>query len=141
MEGKKNSDEIDGQLGFHGRFWTCLRKGHLKNVLIFLLSNLQISKLHTWSVGLLFFMNLKLFLCFFSNFHGGCMCFFIPNVDRSHCLVKLLDWGDDDANDSNINALRSTFNQEVAVWHNLDHPNVTKVESRSTIHPSVLIWI
>ncbi|KMZ70586.1 Protein kinase superfamily protein [Zostera marina] len=55
----------------------------------------------------------------FGTVHRGVYC-------GQDVAVKLLDWGDDDANDSNINALRSTFNQEVAVWHNLDHPNVTK---------------
>ncbi|OAY78950.1 Serine/threonine-protein kinase HT1 [Ananas comosus] len=41
--------------------------------------------------------------------------------------VKLLDWGEDGfATDAETAALRSSFQQEVAVWYKLDHPNVTK---------------
>jgi len=43
--------------------------------------------------------------------------------------VKLLDWGEDGiATAAETAALRASFQQEVAVWHKLDHPNVTKVE-------------
>lgn len=43
-------------------------------------------------------------------------------------LVKLLDWGEDGlATAAETAALRTSFRQEVAVWHKLDHPNVTKV--------------
>lgn len=42
--------------------------------------------------------------------------------------VKLLDWGEDGhRSEQEIAALRAAFAQEVAVWHKLDHPNVTKV--------------
>ncbi|KAB1218133.1 Serine/threonine-protein kinase HT1 [Morella rubra] len=42
-------------------------------------------------------------------------------------IVKLLDWGEDGiATSSETAALRASFQQEVAVWHKLDHPNVTK---------------
>nr|POF16713.1 serine/threonine-protein kinase sty17 [Quercus suber] len=42
-------------------------------------------------------------------------------------IVKLLDWGEDGMNTGAQNAaLRASFRQEVAVWHKLDHPNVTK---------------
>ncbi|KAK2980632.1 hypothetical protein RJ640_011440, partial [Escallonia rubra] len=41
--------------------------------------------------------------------------------------VKLLDWGEDGmATTAETAALRASFRQEVAVWHKLDHPNVTK---------------
>jgi hypothetical protein len=39
------------------------------------------------------------------------------------CIVKLLDWGEDGFATENETA----FKQEVAVWHELGHPNVTKV--------------
>ncbi|KAK6239169.1 hypothetical protein QUC31_004638 [Theobroma cacao] len=42
-------------------------------------------------------------------------------------LVKVLDWGEDGiATAAEAAALRASFRQEVAVWHKLDHPNVTK---------------
>ncbi|KAK4558338.1 hypothetical protein RGQ29_007898 [Quercus rubra] len=41
--------------------------------------------------------------------------------------LKLLDWGEDGiATAAETAALRASFRQEVAVWHKLDHPNVTK---------------
>ncbi|KAL8153692.1 hypothetical protein V2J09_011452 [Rumex salicifolius] len=41
--------------------------------------------------------------------------------------VKVLDWGEDGmVTDAEAAALRASFEQEVAVWHKLDHPNVTK---------------
>ncbi|KAJ4957200.1 hypothetical protein NE237_013983 [Protea cynaroides] len=47
--------------------------------------------------------------------------------DGQDVAVKILDWGEDDiATTSDIASLRATFLQEVAVWHKLDHPNVTK---------------
>ncbi len=47
----------------------------------------------------------------------------------SDIIVKLLDWGEDGMTTSAQNAaLRASFRQEVAVWHKLDHPNVTKVK-------------
>lgn len=43
--------------------------------------------------------------------------------------MKVLDWGEDGlATAAETAALRSSFQQEVAVWHKLDHPNVTKVK-------------
>lgn len=43
-------------------------------------------------------------------------------------LVKLLDWGEEGhRTEAEIQSLRAAFTQEVAVWHKLDHPNVTKV--------------
>ncbi|RVX20704.1 Serine/threonine-protein kinase HT1 [Vitis vinifera] len=45
--------------------------------------------------------------------------------DRAY--LKLLDWGEDGlATAAETAALRTSFRQEVAVWHKLDHPNVTK---------------
>lgn len=47
----------------------------------------------------------------------------------SSIIVKILDWGEDGiATAAETAALRSSFRQEVAVWHKLDHPNVTKVK-------------
>ncbi|KAJ6816981.1 serine/threonine-protein kinase HT1-like [Iris pallida] len=47
--------------------------------------------------------------------------------DGQDVAVKLLDWGEDGlATDAETAALRASFQQEVAVWHKLDHPNVTK---------------
>lgn len=43
-------------------------------------------------------------------------------------IVKLMDWGEDGfARNAETVALRETFQKEVAVWHKLDHANVTKV--------------
>lgn len=45
-------------------------------------------------------------------------------------IVKLLDWGEDGmSTTAETTALRASFQQEVAVWHKLDHPNVTKVRT------------
>lgn len=42
--------------------------------------------------------------------------------------MKVLDWGEDGiATAAEAAALRASFRKEVAVWHKLDHPNVTKV--------------
>ncbi|PIA31675.1 hypothetical protein AQUCO_04900166v1 [Aquilegia coerulea] len=47
--------------------------------------------------------------------------------DGQDVAVKLLDWGEDHiATTAETAALRASFRQEVAVWHKLDHPNVTK---------------
>ncbi|KAM3326558.1 serine/threonine-protein kinase STY13-like [Capsicum chacoense] len=47
--------------------------------------------------------------------------------DNQDVAVKLLDWGEDGmATAAETAALRTSFRQEVAVWHKLDHPNVTK---------------
>ncbi|CAN6860489.1 unnamed protein product, partial [Brassica oleracea] len=41
--------------------------------------------------------------------------------------VKLLDWGEEGhRSEAEIVSLRADFAQEVAVWHKLNHPNVTK---------------
>ncbi|XP_024924946.3 serine/threonine-protein kinase STY13-like isoform X1 [Ziziphus jujuba] len=41
--------------------------------------------------------------------------------------VKLLDWGEEGHRaEAEVASLRAAFTQEVAVWHKLDHPNVTK---------------
>lgn len=49
-------------------------------------------------------------------------------------IVKILDWGEDNiATAAETAALRASFQQEVAVWHKLDHPNIPKVE--------VIYWI
>ncbi|KAH7661484.1 Dual-specificity kinase protein [Dioscorea alata] len=49
------------------------------------------------------------------------------SYDGQEVAVKLLDWGEDGfATDAETAALRASFQQEVAVWHKLDHPNVTK---------------
>ncbi|OMO59810.1 serine/threonine-protein kinase HT1-like protein [Corchorus olitorius] len=44
--------------------------------------------------------------------------------------LKLLDWGEEGhRTEAEIASLRAAFSQEVAVWHKLEHPNVTKVNS------------
>ncbi|XP_062202071.1 uncharacterized protein LOC133904613 [Phragmites australis] len=51
--------------------------------------------------------------------------------DGQDVAVKLLDWGEDGhRSEQEIFALRVAFAQEVAVWHKLDHPNVTKRRTR-----------
>ncbi|KAJ8483754.1 hypothetical protein OPV22_016239 [Ensete ventricosum] len=73
--------------------------------------------------------------------------------DGQDVAVKLLDWGQDGVTiDPETAALRASFQQEVAVWHRLDHPNVTKFvgasmwtsdlkipqnDSLSTVHSSL----
>ncbi|KAF2559981.1 hypothetical protein F2Q68_00018473 [Brassica cretica] len=50
--------------------------------------------------------------------------------DGQDVAVKLLDWGEEGhRSDAEIASLRAAFTQEVAVWHKLDHPNVTKIET------------
>ncbi|CAN6444501.1 unnamed protein product [Victoria cruziana] len=47
--------------------------------------------------------------------------------DGQDVAVKLLDWGEEGSrSEGEIASLRAAFTQEVAVWHQLDHPNVTK---------------
>lgn len=47
--------------------------------------------------------------------------------DGQDVAVKLLDWGEEGhRTEAEIASLRSAFTQEVAVWHKLEHPNVTK---------------
>ncbi|KAJ6810455.1 serine/threonine-protein kinase HT1-like [Iris pallida] len=47
--------------------------------------------------------------------------------DGQDVAVKLLDWGEEGTRtEAEIAYLRSAFSQEVAVWHKLEHPNVTK---------------
>ncbi|KAF3950329.1 hypothetical protein ACB098_01G271300 [Castanea mollissima] len=47
--------------------------------------------------------------------------------DGQDVAVKLLDWGEEGhRSDAEIASLRAAFTQEVAVWHKLEHPNVTK---------------
>ncbi|KAL8142555.1 hypothetical protein V2J09_015587, partial [Rumex salicifolius] len=49
------------------------------------------------------------------------------SYDGQNVAVKVLDWGEDGmATAAETAALRSSFQQEVAVWHKLNHPNVTK---------------
>ncbi|GAU49232.1 hypothetical protein TSUD_282830 [Trifolium subterraneum] len=50
--------------------------------------------------------------------------------DGIDVAVKLLDWGEEGhRSDAEIASLRAAFTQEVAVWHKLDHPNVTRVQT------------
>ncbi|KAF9605080.1 hypothetical protein IFM89_013750 [Coptis chinensis] len=47
--------------------------------------------------------------------------------DGQEVAVKVLDWGEDGiATTAETASLRASFKQEVAVWHKLDHPNVTR---------------
>ncbi|XP_057993158.1 serine/threonine-protein kinase STY13-like [Hevea brasiliensis] len=40
--------------------------------------------------------------------------------------VKVFDWGEDQKTKAQISSLRIAFRQEVSVWHNLTHPNVSQ---------------
>ncbi|XP_023004859.1 serine/threonine-protein kinase HT1-like [Cucurbita maxima] len=47
--------------------------------------------------------------------------------DGLDVAVKMLDWGEEGhRTEAEISSLRAAFKQEVAVWHKLEHPNVTK---------------
>lgn len=49
-------------------------------------------------------------------------------------IVKVLEWGEDGmTTEDESDALQASFIQEVAVWHKLDHPNVTKVKIDSSV--------
>ncbi|XP_058778475.1 serine/threonine-protein kinase STY13-like [Vicia villosa] len=59
--------------------------------------------------------------------HGAYGTVYRGTYDTQDVAVKVLDWGDDGvATAAETSALRASFRQEVAVWHKLDHPNVTK---------------
>ncbi|XP_068634197.1 serine/threonine-protein kinase 54 [Aristolochia californica] len=59
--------------------------------------------------------------------HGTYGTVYRSVYDGQDVAVKLLDWGEDGfATNAETAALRASFRQEVAVWHKLDHPNVTK---------------
>ncbi|XWS39285.1 hypothetical protein CRYUN_Cryun18bG0038100 [Craigia yunnanensis] len=59
--------------------------------------------------------------------HGTYGTVYRSTYDNQDVAVKLLDWGEDGiATTAETSALRASFRQEVAVWHKLDHPNVTK---------------
>ncbi|KAL0925871.1 hypothetical protein M5K25_004245 [Dendrobium thyrsiflorum] len=59
--------------------------------------------------------------------HGTYGTVFRGIYDGQDVAVKLLDWGaDGHATDTVAAALRSSFQQEVAVWHKLDNQHVTK---------------
>lgn len=59
--------------------------------------------------------------------HGTYGTVYRGAYDGQNVAVKVLDWGEDGmATAAETAALRSSFQQEVAVWHKLDHPNVTK---------------
>lgn len=48
-------------------------------------------------------------------------------LDGQDVAVKLLDWGEEQIKtEAEVAAIRSAFRQEVAVWHTLEHRNVTK---------------
>ncbi|XP_023514233.1 serine/threonine-protein kinase HT1-like [Cucurbita pepo subsp. pepo] len=59
--------------------------------------------------------------------HGTFGTIYRGNYDGNDVAVKVLDWGEDGVSSvAEIAALRTSFRQEVAVWHKLDHPNVAK---------------
>ncbi|KAL3517602.1 hypothetical protein ACH5RR_020191 [Cinchona calisaya] len=59
--------------------------------------------------------------------HGTYGTIYKGVYDGLDVAVKVLDWGEDGiATEEETRALRDSFQKEVAVWHKLDHPNVTK---------------
>lgn len=59
--------------------------------------------------------------------HGAYGTVYRGTYDNQDVAVKVLDWGEDGvATAAETAALRASFRQEVAVWHKLNHPNVTK---------------
>uniref|UniRef100_A0A7N0SYA0 Protein kinase domain-containing protein n=1 Tax=Kalanchoe fedtschenkoi TaxID=63787 RepID=A0A7N0SYA0_KALFE len=59
--------------------------------------------------------------------HGTYGTVYRGTYDGQDVAVKVLDWGEDGmATVAETAALRASFRQEVAVWHKLDNPNVTK---------------
>ncbi|XP_071716419.1 serine/threonine-protein kinase 54-like [Rutidosis leptorrhynchoides] len=59
--------------------------------------------------------------------HGTYGTVYKALYDGQHVAVKVLDWGEDGVvTILEAAALRSSFQQEVAIWHKLNHPNVTK---------------
>ena len=48
-------------------------------------------------------------------------------------LVKVLDWEEGQRTEAEIALLRTSFRQEVSVWHKLDHPNIAKVRNEFTL--------
>lgn len=59
--------------------------------------------------------------------HGSFGSVYKGVYDHQEVAVKILDWSEDGhATAAKISALRASFRQEVALWHKLDHPNVTK---------------
>lgn len=59
--------------------------------------------------------------------HGTYGTVYRGGYDGQDVAVKVLDWGEDGiATAAETAALRASFRQEVAVWHKLSHPNVTR---------------
>ncbi|CAN6556136.1 unnamed protein product [Malus baccata var. baccata] len=59
--------------------------------------------------------------------HGTYGTVYRGAYDSQDVAVKILDWGEDGiATAAETTALRASFQQEVAVWHKLDHPNIPK---------------
>ncbi|XP_021689379.2 serine/threonine-protein kinase STY13 [Hevea brasiliensis] len=55
----------------------------------------------------------------FASVHRG-------DYDGRDVAVKVFDWGEDQKTKAQISSLRIAFRQEVSVWHNLTHPNVSQ---------------
>ncbi|KAI3732387.1 hypothetical protein L1987_63592 [Smallanthus sonchifolius] len=75
--------------------------------------------------------------------HGTYGTIYKGVYDGRDVAVKVLDWGDDGhVTAGEVLALRASLEQEVAVWHKLDHPNITKVntsEQLSYLHSKKIV--
>ncbi|KAL4639110.1 hypothetical protein ACB092_03G194900 [Castanea dentata] len=58
--------------------------------------------------------------------HGAFGTVYRGLYDGQDVAVKVLDWEEGQRTEAEIALLRTSFRQEVSVWHKLDHPNIAK---------------